>query len=359
MKAYAKDGLRACMFLLLFLVVASSLGMARTSFNLSNTIWFALSAKVENREEIGASFSTGGLTLHGQAAFNMDSFLNSELGAKYAQGPATLRASSSFDKEGFRKATGMLTIKASNFSLAGSTNIGLTGIEKSTLNAAVSVGPFGVQGIALFRQTAVTALFATVSYAKTFDFGSFISTTQFSGTTFTEESFVLTTAGNGFELGHTWVFTTDGWAGGLITVSRDLSVVHLTSSLSWGLRGIEEGELGFRALVNDFQTSSTLKFDSEGVTRWSLLVRTKLGNVKWQGSFLASKNGVQGRIKATANLDHVSFGGTLEFTHFGLQRVILESITELRMIKVHGGLTLTSEGVSAEFTLEGQWNVGS
>lgn len=358
MKPFAKDGLRAGMFFVLLLLVVSSLGMARTTFTLSDAIWFASSGTVENREEFGALFSTGGFMFHSQATFNMDNFLGAELGAKYAQGLALFRARSSFNKEGFTKATGTLAIKASNFSLAGSANVGLTGIEKGILNATLNVGPFDMQGVVLFQRTTLTASFATVSYAKAFDCGNLTSTAQFSGRRFSEEKLVLTTSRDGFELGNTWVFTTNGWAGGVITASRNLSLVHLTSSLSWGLRGVEEAALGFRALVNDFQTSSTLKFNSEGCTRWSSLVRIKQGNVKWQGSLLAAQNRVQGRIKATASFDHVALGGTFEFTHSGLQRVILEATKEIRTIKVHAGLTFTADGVSAEFTVEGQWNVG-
>ena len=359
MKPSSKDALRVGIVLALALLVVSFLGMARASFALTDTIWFASSGIVENQEKLTTTFSAGRIMLRGQAAFKMGNFLGAELGARYAQGPIQFRARSSFNKKGFAKAVGTATLEISGLSLTGFTNVGVKRAARSVLNATVTGGAFVVHGVALFQAATVTGLFSTVSYVKTFDCGSLSSTTRFSGRNFTEERFVLTASKDGLELGHTWVFTPNGWVGGLITANQNLGVTHLIGTVSWGLKGVEEGKLSFRTLIHEFRVRSTLRFNSAQVTSWSSLAWIKKGHIEWQGILLATQNGAQGRIAVSTSLSHVWFGSTLEFTQVGLQKVILEAAMAVGVIKVQSGLTFGRKGLSAELQVEGRWNVGS
>lgn len=152
MKPSSKDALRVGVVLALSLLVVSFLGMARTSFALSDTIWFASSGIVDNQEELTATFSAGRVMLRGQAAFKIGNFLGAELGVRYARGPIQFRARSFFNKRGFAKAVGTATLEISSLSLTGSTNVGVKRAARSVLNATVTGGPFVVHGVAFFRQ---------------------------------------------------------------------------------------------------------------------------------------------------------------------------------------------------------------
>lgn len=352
MRPFIEYGLRVGVFLVVSLLAVSPLGMAQSSLSLTDTVRFDSLGLLENREGIGALFTMGKLVLSGQAAFKMDYFQGATLGTRFAQGPVQFRSRASFDQMGFKKGKGEATIKINGLSLAGSTTLGLKGLKKSVFKANMNVGSFVVQGMALFQATTVTGLFSTVSYAKTFGCWNLASTTRFAGSDFTRETFALTTSREGLKLGNTWIVTSKGWTGGLITVDGNFGLLHLTSTASWDLKGIEEGQLDLRALLNELQVKSTLKFNREGVTSWSALAQLKQKNTILQGALFATGSGLQGRLQASTAINGIHVQSELVFTNTGFRRASTGIETQIGGVEISGSVAFSPQGFTGEMKVE-------
>jgi len=334
------------------MLIFSLPGLAQLSLDLADTISFDSFGSPNNREEIGVTLTMGKLNLSSQATFAMERFQEASVMAKGAFGEVDFNVHTSFDQDGFKRGNFKTKLKAKGLSLEGVTTFGLEGLGQGKLKARLKLGQLALQSQASLQATTPTGLTTTISYGK--DFGGYhlSSITRFNRLNFTAETLVLRVLMDNLALENSWLITSRGWTGDVFQVDSDLGMLHLASLTSWGSRGLEEGQLELRTVINDLRAKSTLRFNAEGFTSWSLLAGAALGDFDLKGTLSLTDKSFQGKLKASTTIDNVAFQSELKFTKAGLEKAILKAAAGIGIINLSSTLGFSPGGLSGEIKVE-------
>lgn len=337
---------------LLPLLILSPPGLAQLSLDLADTIGFDSSGSLDNREEIGVTLTVDKFNLSSQATFAMEHFQEASVMAKVALGNVDFNVHTSFDQDGFKRGSFRTRLRAKGLSLEGVTTFGLEGLGQGKLKADLKLGQLILRSMAFLQAATPTGLTTTISYRRNFSGYHLSSVTYFNWLNLTSETLVLRVLMGDLALENSWMITSRGWTGDVFQVDSDLGMLHLAGLTSWGPRGLEEGKVELRAIINMLQMKSTLRFNTEGFTSWSSLVRATLRDFDLKGTLFLTDKGFQGKFKASTTIDNVAFQSELKFTKAGLQRVTLKGITEIGIINLSSTLSFSPRGLSGEVRVE-------